>query len=87
MLMSLRMSNLTVNFQIVKNMLRDKGKKKIEEFKTVFNPKRFSEEKNSNPTCQPYAHMYHIIREIHLVGFIYGGLRLFSHFRVCLFKF
>jgi len=40
-----------------------------------------------NPTCQPNAHMYHIIKKLHFIGFIMGGLRLFSHVRVCLFKF
>jgi len=39
------MINLAANFQIVKNMLRDKGTKKIEEIKTDFNPERFDEEK------------------------------------------
>jgi len=29
--------------QIVKNMLRDKGKKKIDEIKTDFNPDQFDE--------------------------------------------
>jgi hypothetical protein len=39
------MINLAALFQNVKNMLRDKGKKKIEEIKTDFNPEKFDEEK------------------------------------------
>ena len=39
------MINLTANYPIVKNMLRDKSIKKIEEIKTEFNPERFDEEK------------------------------------------
>jgi hypothetical protein len=39
------MTNLAAKFQIVKNMLRDKGKNKIEEIKTDFNSERFDEEK------------------------------------------
>jgi len=42
------MINLAANFQIVKNMLRDKITKKIEEIKTDFNPERFGEEKVTN---------------------------------------
>ena len=42
------MTNLAVNFQNIKNMLRDKGKKKIEEIKADFNPERFDEEKITN---------------------------------------
>ena len=39
------MINLAALLQNVKNMLRDKGKKKIEEIKTDFNSGRFDEEK------------------------------------------
>jgi hypothetical protein len=39
------MINLAVLFQNIKNMLRDKSKKNIEEIKMDFNPERFSEEK------------------------------------------
>jgi hypothetical protein len=39
------MINLAVSFQKTKNMLRDKGTKKIEEIKTDFNSERFNEEK------------------------------------------
>ena len=39
------MTNLAANFQIVKNMLRDKGTKEISEIKTDFNPSHFDEVK------------------------------------------
>jgi hypothetical protein len=39
------MTNLAANFQIVKNMLRDKSKNNIEEIKTDFNPAIFDEVK------------------------------------------
>jgi len=42
------MINLAALFQNIKNMLQDKGKKKIEEIKTDFNPDRFNEEKILN---------------------------------------
>ena len=48
MLISLKMTNLASLFQNVKNILRDKGKKKIEEIKADFNPDRFNEEKITN---------------------------------------
>jgi len=42
------MTNLAALFKNIKNMLRDKGKKKIEEIKADFNPDRFNEEKLTN---------------------------------------
>jgi len=43
--MSLKMTKLAVNFQIIKNMLPNKSTKKTEEIKTDFNPERFDIEK------------------------------------------
>jgi len=42
------MTNLAALFQNIKNMLWDKGIKKIEEIKADFNPDRFNEEKLTN---------------------------------------
>ena len=38
------MTNLSANFHIVKNMLRDKNKKNIEEIKMDFYSERFSKQ-------------------------------------------